>query len=83
MTAKMGAMIGRDYDLGLALLQGYLNSASAHPKLSFIGTESLDNFSYWAIPFQGNLRQLEATRPTSVGALQKASAGSCVVKPIK
>ena len=34
----------------------------------------MDSFIYWAIPFQGKLRQLETARPVNVAALQKATA---------
>ena len=75
MASKMEPMIGRDYDLGLALLNGYLNSNSSHPEISFNGSEELEDFSYWAVPFVGKLRQLEATRKSSIEALQSAASG--------
>ncbi len=75
MTAKMEPMIGRDYDLGLALLNGYLNGDAPHPQLSFIGRQRLDDFSYWSIPCNGTLRQLEAARQSSIESLRAAAAG--------
>ncbi len=75
MTRRMEPMIGRDYELGLALLNGYLNAAAPHPRLAFAGEETLEDFSYWAIPFSGNLRRLEAARKHDVEALQAAAAG--------
>jgi len=73
MARKMEPMIGRDYELGLALLNGYLNANAPHPGIAFIGSETLDDFSYWSIPFVGKLRQLEAARKTSIESLQAAA----------
>ncbi|MCP4387071.1 MAG: SRPBCC family protein [Gammaproteobacteria bacterium] len=75
MTRRMEPMIGRDYELGLALLSGYMNSASAHPAISFVGAQELEDFSYWAVPCNGNLRQLEAARQPAIEALSAAAAG--------
>ena len=75
MARSIEPMIGRDYELGLALLNGYLNGSAAHPCIYFVGRESLDDFSYWSIPFHGNLRQLEASRRSSIESLESASAG--------
>jgi hypothetical protein len=74
MAKRMEPMIGRDYELGLALLGGYLNARMPHPQLTFGGTETLDGFSYWAIPCNGNLRQLEAARRGSIETLRAAAA---------
>ena len=68
-------MIGRDYELGLALLNGYLNDAAPHPSMHFAGRETLDDFSYWAAPFHGNLRQFEAARRSSIDSLEAAAKG--------
>lgn len=75
MAKHMAPMIERDYDLGLALLNGYLNPAAEHPRLEFAGAETLQDFSYWAVPFHGNLRQLESTRRSGIAALQAAAGG--------
>lgn len=75
MTKSMEPMIGRDYELGLALFNGYMNADAPHPAISFIGREELEDFSYWAIPLHGNLRQLEAARNSSIGVLESAAAG--------
>ena len=75
MASRMEPMIERDYDLGLALLNGYLNSTSPHPSISFVGERQLEDFSYWAIPCNGNLRQLEKARPTAMETLTAAAAG--------
>ena len=75
MAKRMEPMIERDYDLGLALLNGYLNASSPHPAISFIGEQQLENFSYWAIPCNGNLRQLEKARPAAIETLTAAAAG--------
>ncbi len=75
MTNRMEPMIGRDYDLGLALLNGYLNPRAEQPRLEFSGEETLEDFGYWAVPFRGNLRQLEATRKSGIEVLQAAAGG--------
>jgi len=76
MTKKMTPMIERDYDLGLAMLGGYLNAAMPHPEIEFIGPEDLQAFNYWAIPFNGNLRQLEAARRSSIETLQNKGSNN-------
>lgn len=76
MTSQMEPMIGRDYELGLALFNGYLNAQAPHPNLAFSGIEELDNFSYWAIPCHGNLRHRETTRRSSIDTLEAAAGGT-------
>ncbi|MFT5740330.1 MAG: effector-binding domain-containing protein [Planctomycetota bacterium] len=75
MTKNMEPMIGRDYELGLALLSGYLNDLSGHPKISFHGNDTLEGFSYWGIGLNGNLRQLETSRKSSIDSLEAAANG--------
>ncbi len=74
MNKRMEPGIGRDFELGLAMLGGFLDAAMAHPVLSFIGAEELQDFSYWAIPCNGNLRQLKAARRTGIEALRGAAS---------
>jgi hypothetical protein len=74
MAKGMEPMIGRDYELGLALLGGYLNRAMAHPALVIAGPEKLEDFGYWAIPCNGNLRQLEAARRGCIETLRGNAA---------
>ncbi|MEM7564567.1 MAG: SRPBCC family protein [Pseudomonadota bacterium] len=76
MTRQMEPMIGRDYELGLALFNGYMNAQAPHPNLTFSGIEELDNFSYWAIPCHGNLRHRETTRRSSIETLEAAAGGT-------
>jgi effector-binding domain-containing protein len=76
MAKQMEPMIGRDYELGLALLNGYLNADAPHPGIAFVGAEELQDFIYWAIPFSGNLRQLETARHTNIEALQSSAGGN-------
>ena len=76
MARKMESMIGRDYELGLALLNGYLNANAPHPACVFAGSEDLQDFSYWAIPCNGNRRQLETARRSSIESLRAAAGGS-------
>ena len=75
MAPAMESTIGRDYELGLALLKGYLDDRAPHPALRFGATEKLEDFSYWAIPCNGKLRQLEAARQSAIEALTAAAAG--------
>jgi predicted transcriptional regulator YdeE len=70
MAPRMAPTIERDYELGLALLSGYMNPASPHPEVEFIGREELEAFNYWSIPCNGNLRQLEKARRSSIETLQ-------------
>ena len=73
MASRMEPAIGRDYELGLALLGGMLNPRMDHPQITLHGRETLDHFRYWAIPCHGNLRQLESSRRSSIESL-RASA---------
>jgi hypothetical protein len=73
MNKRMEPAMERDFELGLALLGGYLNAAMPHPALSFCGIEELQDFSYRAIPFRGNLRQLESARQASIQTLRGAA----------
>ncbi len=75
MAARIEPMIGRDYELGLALLNGFVNADAEHPRLVFHGRETLEDFSYWSIPCHGNLRQLESTRESSLESLRRAADG--------
>jgi len=73
MIKNIEPMISKDYDLGLALLNGYLLPTAAHPTIKFCGRESLDNFQYWSIPFSGNLRDIQAIRKPGLIALETAA----------
>ena len=73
MNKRMEASIGRDFELGLAMLGGYLNPAMPHPVLAFHDPEELQDFSYWSIPCSGNLRQLEAGRSANIATLRAAA----------
>lgn len=74
MKKQIEPMIVKDYDLALAMLNGYLLPSSPHPSISFGGTESLDEFQYWAIPFSGNLRDMQSIRKPGLIALEAAAA---------
>lgn len=74
MAKTTESMIARDYDLGLILLLGHLRPDAPHPKLAFRGRENLDDFHYWSIPFVGRLRELQASRKTSLASLEKTAA---------
>ena len=75
MAAKMEPMIGRDFEFGLARLNGYVNADAEHPAIEFDGEVDLEDFNYWSIPCSGNLRQLEAARPAALEALIRAADG--------
>lgn len=75
MASKMEPAIGRDFELGLALLNGYVNADADHLSIEFGEAEVLEDFSYWAIPCNGNLRQLEAARPSAIDMLNRAADG--------
>ncbi len=53
MTDMTRQMVAKDYDLGLHLLNGYLNNASAHPRFEFIGSEEVKGFDYVYESFSG------------------------------
>lgn len=74
MTKTMEASSARDLELGLAMLGGYLDPSMPHPVPAFAGTEELESFTYWSIPCNGNLRQLEASRRSSIDALRANAA---------
>jgi hypothetical protein len=75
-SGKIESMLGRDCELGLELLNGYLNANTPHPSFMFTGSEDLQDFSYWAIPCNGKLRQLETARKSGIETLRAAAAGS-------
>ena len=56
------------------MLGGHVNAAMPHPVLSFSEPEELQDFSYWAIPCSGNLRQLEARRSANIETLRDAAS---------
>ena len=76
MSKNIEARISKDYDLGLLLLKGYLRPDSPHLQIVFSGSESLDNFQYWSVPFSGNLRELQASRKSSLNSLGAAAGAS-------
>jgi len=75
MTKSTALMISKDYDLGLIRLCGYLDPNAPQLKISFCGREPLEAFHYWAIPFTGRLRELQASRKTNLPILEKATEG--------
>ncbi len=75
-TRQLKSMLGRDYELGLELLNGHLNANAPHPSFVFTGSEDLQDFSYWAIPCNGKLRQLETARKSGIETLRAAAGGS-------
>ena len=77
MSKSTALMISKDYDLGLALLHSYLDPDAHQLKISFLGKETLEAFHYYAIPFTGRLRELQASRKSNLPILEKATEGEC------
>ena len=58
MTRMTAMMIAKDYDLGLHLLNGYLNPRASFPRYHFDGEENLKGFYYARKAFKGLLPDL-------------------------
>ncbi len=58
MTEMTRQMVAKDYDLGLHLLNGYLNPDSAHPRFEFIGSEEVKGFDYAYVSFSGYMQAM-------------------------
>lgn len=75
MTKMTVSMIGRDYDLGLHLLNGFMDKNNSHPRIKFYGKESLQPFSYVYKPFKGHLNEMvtfmQASFPDLVESVDK------------
>ena len=72
-TAMTARMIAQDYDLGLHLLNGYLDARNPHPQIRFCGEQPLQGFDYAAQPFRGQLGELkQAMQQTFPALMQKA-----------
>ena len=55
MTEMTKQMVTKDYDLGLHLLNGYLNPDSPHPRFEFCGEEQVASFDYAYESFSGHM----------------------------
>lgn len=60
MTRKTADMIGKDYDLGLAMLAGQLNPEAEHPVLRFDGETTLDPMRSLCKGFEGGLEAMKS-----------------------
>lgn len=59
LNKKMTSMIGNDFELGLALLNGQLDSNADSPKISFDGEVMLDEKSGLHRRFAGNIEEMQ------------------------
>ncbi len=69
MTKKTTEMIGYDYDLGLAMLAGQIDSHSEHPVLSFDGVQARPERSVLCKSFSGGVEAMQATMRVELPAL--------------
>lgn len=69
MTKMTISMINKDYELGLHLLNGYLNKDNPHPEITFCGTKDLKEFQYTYIPFKGVLSEMVTAMETGFSEL--------------
>lgn len=53
MTKMTVEMITKDYDLGLLLLNGFMNSSNEHPRYKFCGEDKLASIDYIFRSFKG------------------------------
>lgn len=61
MTAKTKDMISKDYALGLAMLNGQLDSTADYPVLHFLGETTRDPVNSLCQGFSGGLQAMEET----------------------
>jgi len=60
MTAKTQAMISKDYELGLAMLNGVLDPSAEHPRLEFCGDTRLAPWHSLAYDWSGSFDDMPA-----------------------
>jgi hypothetical protein len=60
MVPTMSQAIAKDYDLGLAMLNGYLDPSASHPEIRFVGPSELAPRKAVTIPFSGNMEAMVA-----------------------
>ena len=82
MTPMMTEMVSKDYDLGLNLLNGYLNPQSEHPRIEFKGTTTLDDFCYARKTFSGGLEQLKQAMQEGFPALYQQTSELKIVQGV-
>lgn len=80
MTPMMTEMISKDYDLGLNLLNGYLNPETEHPSFEFKGKTTLDDFCYARKTFSGSLDQLKQAMQEGFPALYRQTSELNIVQ---
>lgn len=69
MTQKTVQMIGKDYELGLAMLVGQLDPYAEHPRISFDGELSLSAQSVLCQSFSGYLADMQTAMKEAYPAL--------------
>lgn len=84
MTKKTVDMISKDYDLGLNLLNGFVNKDNPHPKITFCGVEKLDDFQYAYRSYKGGLQGMVTAMEQAFPALfeQTENAGITQGSPL-
>ncbi|WP_296805395.1 SRPBCC family protein [Thiocapsa sp.] len=60
MVPTMSRAIAKDYDLGLAMLNGYLDPSAAHPEIRFVGPCERAPRRAVTIPFSGSMEAMVA-----------------------
>lgn len=80
MTKMTTSMISKDYDLGLRLLNGYMNTDNSHPRFKFCGSEKLQSFDYIYRPFKGYKPQLIASMQEDLVDLVNTAKGKGVTQ---
>lgn len=61
MAPMMSRLIAKDFDLGLAMLQGHLDPGSEHPRIRFIGPTEREPQTVITIPFSGGMEAMVET----------------------
>jgi DNA gyrase inhibitor GyrI len=63
LTPLMSSAIGKDFELGLAMLRGQLDPEAEHPRIRFVGVTELEEQQALTIPYSGGLDDMvEAMR---------------------
>ncbi len=80
MAAKLPDTIGKDYELGLNMLNGIVDPESEHPGLRYEGLEELPSRRILCKPFSGTLQEMQQEIETALEGLL-AEAGESAAGP--
>jgi DNA gyrase inhibitor GyrI len=58
MAPMMAGLIAKDFDLGLAMLQGHLDPDAEHPRIRFIGPIDQEPQNAITVPFSGDMEAM-------------------------